>query len=373
MIYDLVIIGCGAVGSAAGYYASQTELDILMIDAHHPPHCFGSHHGRQHPFSLSHLSSDNYFPLLQRTQMLWRLLEAKSKEPLVDRCGALVIAPEGHQRLVQLTQSLARWQQEHVQLSAEQITQRWPEITIDKHLKGIFEPQSGLIYGDSVLKFWIEQARQQGAGQLFNCPVSAIIKQDQIYKITTADGEYMAKRVLVSAGAAVSQLLPQLPVHPLRKVCSWYQADGRYATTNKFPTLQVMLADGECYYGFPAEKDEIKIAKASGGQPLQSPNQQLGYSQVTGDGSECFPFLRQCLPGVGVCLYGQVLTQAQTQDGDLIIDTLSVDPDCLIITGLNEQGLALAPLLGEIATQFAQRKPLPPIVEPFRLQRLFHS
>ena len=45
MRYDLIIIGSGSVGSAAGYYATQAGLKVLMIDAHLPPHSEGSHHG----------------------------------------------------------------------------------------------------------------------------------------------------------------------------------------------------------------------------------------------------------------------------------------------------------------------------------------
>ncbi|NAG37628.1 NAD(P)-binding protein, partial [Escherichia coli] len=36
MKYDLIIIGSGSVGSAAGYYATQAGLKVLMIDAHLP-------------------------------------------------------------------------------------------------------------------------------------------------------------------------------------------------------------------------------------------------------------------------------------------------------------------------------------------------
>lgn len=45
MDYDLIVIGSGSVGSAAGYYASQAGLNVLMIDSAMPPHQAGSHHG----------------------------------------------------------------------------------------------------------------------------------------------------------------------------------------------------------------------------------------------------------------------------------------------------------------------------------------
>lgn len=38
MQYDLIIIGSGSVGAAAGYYARRAGLNVLMTDAHQPPH-----------------------------------------------------------------------------------------------------------------------------------------------------------------------------------------------------------------------------------------------------------------------------------------------------------------------------------------------
>ncbi len=45
MIYDLIVVGSGSVGSAAGFYGTEAGLNVLMIDAAFPPHRGGSHHG----------------------------------------------------------------------------------------------------------------------------------------------------------------------------------------------------------------------------------------------------------------------------------------------------------------------------------------
>ena len=45
MVYDLIVVGSGSVGAAAGWYATQAGLKVLMIDRAHPPHSEGSHHG----------------------------------------------------------------------------------------------------------------------------------------------------------------------------------------------------------------------------------------------------------------------------------------------------------------------------------------
>ncbi|MCL7653803.1 N-methyl-L-tryptophan oxidase, partial [Klebsiella pneumoniae] len=41
----LLIFGGRSVGAAAGYYARRAGLNVLMTDAHQPPHQEGSHHG----------------------------------------------------------------------------------------------------------------------------------------------------------------------------------------------------------------------------------------------------------------------------------------------------------------------------------------
>lgn len=45
MEYDLIVVGSGSVGAAAGYYATRAGLKALMIDSAIPPHRNGSHHG----------------------------------------------------------------------------------------------------------------------------------------------------------------------------------------------------------------------------------------------------------------------------------------------------------------------------------------
>nr|MBA2816688.1 N-methyl-L-tryptophan oxidase [Candidatus Pantoea persica] len=45
MSYDLIVVGCGSVGTAAGFYATQAGLSVLMIDSGHPLHSEGTHHG----------------------------------------------------------------------------------------------------------------------------------------------------------------------------------------------------------------------------------------------------------------------------------------------------------------------------------------
>jgi len=79
--------------------------------------------------------------------------------------------------------------------------------------------------------------------------------------------------------------------------------------------------------------------------------------------------LRNVLPGIGGCLHGASCTYDNTVDEDFIIDTLPGRPDTLLITGLSGHGFKFAPVLGEIASQFAQGEAPSFNLAPFSLAR----
>lgn len=68
MKYDLIIIGSGSVGAAAGYYATRAGLKVLMTDAHMPPHQQGSHHGDTRLIRHAYGEGEKYVPLMLRAR-----------------------------------------------------------------------------------------------------------------------------------------------------------------------------------------------------------------------------------------------------------------------------------------------------------------
>ncbi|EGC1092065.1 FAD-dependent oxidoreductase, partial [Salmonella enterica subsp. enterica serovar Schwarzengrund] len=93
------------------------------------------------------------------------------------------------------------------------------------------------------------------------------------------------------------------------------------------------------------------------------------FAAVASDGAEAFPFLRNVLPGIGGCLHGAACTYDNSPDEDFIIDTLPGHENTLVITGLSGHGFKFAPVLGEIAADFALGKTPSFDLTPFRLSR----
>ena len=93
MQYDLIIIGSGSVGAAAGYYARLAGLNVLMIDAHQPPHQEGSHHGSTRLIRHAYGEGERYVPLILRAQKLWDEFAAASGEAVFERTGVINLGP----------------------------------------------------------------------------------------------------------------------------------------------------------------------------------------------------------------------------------------------------------------------------------------
>ncbi|HDU4711728.1 N-methyl-L-tryptophan oxidase [Klebsiella sp. 141251] len=369
MQYDLIIIGSGSVGAAAGYYARRAGLNVLMTDAHKPPHQEGSHHGSTRLIRHAYGEGERYVPLVLRAQQLWDEFAQSSGEAVFEKTGVINLGPASSDFLNNVAHSARQFELNVEELDAEAVMKRWPEIRIPQDYRAIFEPASGVLRSELAVETWIRMAREAGCAQLFNCPVTAIHHHTDGVTIDTADGSYSGKKLLISAGTWVTKLLPELPIQPVRKVFAWFQADGRYSAKNNFPAFTGELPNGDQYYGFPAEDNELKIGKHNGGQLISEPEERKPFGAVASDGSESFNFLRNVLPGIGGCLHGASCTYDNTVDEDFIIDTLPGHDNTLLITGLSGHGFKFAPVLGEIATQFAQGETTEFDLAPFSLAR----
>jgi N-methyl-L-tryptophan oxidase len=367
--YDLIVVGSGSVGAAAGYYATRAGLKVLMIDSAMPPHRNGSHHGDTRIIRHAYGEGEKYVPLILRAQALWNALIKQTGEELFQDCGVLNMGPQDSEFINNAQHSAQKFRLNTLNLSAEQINQRWPEFNAPEGFVGVFEPDAGFLRSEQAVASFIKLAKDAGCGQLFNCPVSAVQPIDGGVEVVTPEGRFQGRKAVVTAGTWVKALLPQLPIAPLRKVFSWHQADGRYSVNNRFPAFTVEAQDGNHYYGFPADNDGLKVGKHDGGQPMETPEQRKPFGSFTTDGTEVFHFLRQFLPGVGVCLHGEACSYDMSPDEDFIIDTLPGCDRLMVISGLSGHGFKFASVLGEIAALFAEDKTPPVDITPFSLKR----
>src|SRR5256885_17087488 len=93
MSFDVIVVGLGAMGSAAAFHLARRGVSVLGLDRFAPPHALGSSHGDSRIIREAYFEHPAYVPLVQRAYLLWEELERESGQSLLLRTGGLMVGP----------------------------------------------------------------------------------------------------------------------------------------------------------------------------------------------------------------------------------------------------------------------------------------
>src|SRR6185295_20197541 len=93
--FDTIVIGLGAMGSAALYQLAQARQNVLGIDQFAPPHRLGSSHGETRITRVACGEGPEYTQFARRSHEIWRELERETGASLLVQNGFLAISGEG--------------------------------------------------------------------------------------------------------------------------------------------------------------------------------------------------------------------------------------------------------------------------------------
>src|SRR3954447_14743019 len=91
--FDVIVVGLGAMGSAAAYHLARRGQRVLGFDAFPAGHTLGSSHGETRIIRQAYFEHPSYVPLVQRAYALWEQLEVDSQTHLLQLTGGLFIGP----------------------------------------------------------------------------------------------------------------------------------------------------------------------------------------------------------------------------------------------------------------------------------------
>lgn len=261
---DVIVIGLGAMGSAALYQLARRGIKAIGIDRFDPPHNQGSSHGETRVTRCAVGEGSAYAPLVLRSHEIWKELEVESDEQLLLECGFLAIDGAGNETpfhgkpgFFDETVAVARtFDIAHEELDVAEAGYRFPQFRLAGHERVYFEPGGGLVFPERCLAAQLSAARRLGAQTVPNETVQSVEPSPGAVRVVTDRGQYEADRVVVSAGGWSLGLLPELlsPMRIYRQVLHWYDAaepaqfDAARSPTfiwNHGPT------PADSFYGFP--------------------------------------------------------------------------------------------------------------------------
>src|SRR5688500_6055812 len=107
---EVIVLGLGAMGSAALYHLAKRGIRELGIEQFISGKAYGSSHGQTRMIRKAYFEHSDYVPLLNRAYELWSELEEVSGEKLYHETGIIYFLPEDSRVLKGLFESTRKYQ-----------------------------------------------------------------------------------------------------------------------------------------------------------------------------------------------------------------------------------------------------------------------
>jgi sarcosine oxidase len=89
--FQTIVIGLGAMGSAATYQLAKQGTHVLGIDQFSPPHMYGSSHGDTRITRQAIGEGAEYVPLVLRSYDIWEEIERETGKKVLTITGGLIM------------------------------------------------------------------------------------------------------------------------------------------------------------------------------------------------------------------------------------------------------------------------------------------
>ncbi len=371
--FDVIVVGLGAMGSAAIYQLAKRGARVLGIDQFAPPHQFGSTHGDTRVTRQAVGEGPAFVPLVLRSYELWREIEQATGKDLLTITGGLILAgadsrsvppyrPDFFRRTIQVAEAHGI---PHEQLNPAAIAQRFPQFHLAGQEAGYYEPGAGFLRPERCVEAQLRLAEHYGAQIHRNERVLGYGADTAGRSVTvhTDAGSYVAQTLVLAAGPWIGNLLEQeyaAPFRVYRQVMYWFAVRGSIEPflPGNFPVFIWHFGDGsgEYIYGFPAidgPDGSVKVATAQfhttttpDSVDRDVPDEEIRRmydSHVAG-----------YLPGLASrCLKSRVCLYTVTADEGFVIDRHPRHANVLVASPCSGHGFKHSAAIGEVLAQLA--------------------
>ncbi len=356
----VVVVGLGAMGSAACAHLARRGVPVIGIDRFSPPHDQGSSHGGSRVARRAYFEHPDYVPLLERAFRGWERLESETGLACLKRVGVLLMGGPDSEVLRASQESAKRHSIEVMALAPRQLATAYPQFGLPDGTCGLLEPDAGFVIPENGVEAHLRVARRHGAEFRLDTRVVAI-EADDDGGVVRLEGESIdASRIVVTAGAWSNQLLPgiaeRLHLAAQRKHIVWFRPrDATLCSDARMPAW-VIDDGGACgdglYYGVPTWSgqighDGVKIGFHGPGTPIDPDDHARTPDPLVVDRFR--NDMERYLPGVlgdpvaaATCLY------TMSPDQHFVIDLVPDARSVAFAAGFSGHGYKFAPVIGEL-------------------------
>jgi len=365
--FETIVLGLGAMGSAAAYQLARKGNRVLGLDRFSPPHSHGSTHGDTRITRLGIGEGPQYTPLAMRSHEIWRELERETGRTLLTTNGGLVLSSKTKTSRSHVENFFAntvaaaqRYCVPHELWDAAQIRRRFPQFNVADEESGYFEPSAGFVRPEECVRVQLALAEQHGAQLHRNEPALGFDASDGGVTVTTTHETYSADRLIVSAGPWLPDLVDDRVARHLaiyRQVMCWFDIEGPVAPflPENFPVfIWELQGKRQGIYGFPAVDGTgggIKIASEQydAMTTADAVEQRVSGAEI---GALYDEYVAPYVSGLsGRCVKAAACLYTVTPDFGFVIDTLPGADRVIVASPCSGHGFKHSAAIGEALSE----------------------
>ena len=354
-VYDLAIIGLGAVGTFALDAAAQRGLKTVGIDQYVPPHAQGSTHGETRLIREAYGEGQTYIPLLRRSLEIWRQIDSDFGGDVFFETGVQYLGPANHSSMLDTRSAAGAYDilltdySQHP-LGAPSLFQTpddWDHF---------YEHKAGYLKVENVILKLLQRAQTKSASVMTGTKFEALESRNSKFTIRMDNQVIVADKVIMALGPWAHQGLAFLDRHLEleRHILHWFRSpDASFKHSKGFLPFAVHLPGDRMFYGFPQnDQGLVKIAEHSSGRRFKR-HEDMDRGISTDDIASAEAFRDQYLPSLGALENSISCMYTMSPDGHFIVDHHPEHQGVVFAAGLSGHGYKFATAMGDSLVEMA--------------------
>lgn len=358
--FDAIVLGAGAMGSAAAYYLAKARQRVLLLEQFELNHHKGSSYGDSRVIRYTY-ESQIYINLVRSAYNLWFALEEEAGEKLYVKTGGLDISQPEQATFQARLKTADEAGLDYEYLTGEEIRKRFPQFHPDEGMHALYHPDTGYLRASRCVLAHTRLAQTLGATLIDQTPVTRILNSENGVTIQTLTENYTAERLVLTAGSWAKALLAQLglniPLSVMPMQLGFFQATPpEEFVPERFPVFYFHIKDnyGDMPYGIADDGGiGVKVSACYGWETVSSPS-QVDYTPSLEWIENIRQFIRRYVPGVdGQLMSTRRCLYTMTPDKHFILDSHPDYPHVVIGAGFSGRGFNFSTLVGKILADLA--------------------
>lgn len=352
LTFDVIVLGAGAMGSAAAYQLARQGKQVLLLEQFEIAHSRGSTHGESRIFRFAYTNLA-YAELAFQCKDLWLKLEKDANEKVLTILGGIDFAEDeiGKLNVLEVRDALKALGSSFEELDHKELNKRYPQFHLSNSVLGVYSPDTGVINPTRAIEVMVNCAKEFGAVAQDNQQVKEIYPLKDKIEIITEKNRYQASKLIISVGGWTNKLLGyfnlQLPLQVSQEQTVYFRplANQKLFTKETFP-IWINYREN-IVYGIPAlNETAVKVGFHHNGLYLDIDDYHQEIQQEVTE--RLRDYLKEYIPdlageafGASTCIY------TNTPDHDFIVDLLPGYENIAIAAGFSGHGFKFSIGIGQ--------------------------